>query len=205
MSLKFIGITQRLVQNESYFELREALSLEWGVFFKEHFQGFLPLPLSYELDFALYEPFLAGVILSGGNDLSVFNENELCKRRDIYENKLLKTCMLKNKPVLGICRGAQLIAHFFGSSLKQCQDHVGKHEVKDMQEKLSFEVNSFHNFSIYALGQDLQALFKADDESIEAFRHKKLNIYATMWHIERAGGLENTQVLDEFKKSLNKA
>ncbi|NDJ27831.1 gamma-glutamyl-gamma-aminobutyrate hydrolase [Campylobacter sp. MIT 12-8780] len=205
MSLKFIGITQRLVQNESYFELREALSLEWGVFFNTHLKGFLPLPLSYELDFALYEPFLAGVILSGGNDLSVFNENELCKRRDIYENKLLKTCMLKNKPVLGICRGAQLIAHFFGSNLKQCQDHVGKHEVKDMQEKLSFEVNSFHNFSISHLGQDLEALFKADDESIEAFKHKKLDIYATMWHIERAGGLENMQVLDEFKKSLNKA
>lgn len=202
MSVKFIGITQRLVQNESYFELREALSLEWGVFFKEHLQGFLPLPLSYELDFTLYEPFLAGVILSGGNDLSLFNENELCKKRDTYENKLLKTCMLKNKPVLGVCRGAQLIAYFFNSSLKQCQDHVARHEVKDMQEKLSFEVNSFHNFSIHTLGEDLKALFKADDESIEAFRHKKFDIYATMWHIERAGGLENTQVLDEFKASL---
>ena len=33
MSLNVIAITQRLINNDSYPELREALSLEWGTFF----------------------------------------------------------------------------------------------------------------------------------------------------------------------------
>lgn len=59
--MKFIGITQRLLENTSYYEVREALSVEWGDFFKEHLQGFLPLPLSYVIPFSTYAQSLGGV------------------------------------------------------------------------------------------------------------------------------------------------
>ena len=79
--MKFIGITQRLLENTSYYEVREALSVEWGEFFKEHLQGFLPLPLSYAIPFSVYVESLggslSGVILSGGNDLDSLNPNPL--------------------------------------------------------------------------------------------------------------------------------
>ncbi|EAH9082367.1 gamma-glutamyl-gamma-aminobutyrate hydrolase family protein, partial [Campylobacter jejuni] len=52
----FIGITQRLICNDSYHEKRECLALDWGKLFnKDLFKNFTPLPLSYEIDFSYYK------------------------------------------------------------------------------------------------------------------------------------------------------
>ena len=81
MPLKFIGISQRLIENSNYFEIREALSLEWGEFFLQHLNGYLPLPLSYEIPFVEYAQRLNGklngIILRGGNDLNILNANQI--------------------------------------------------------------------------------------------------------------------------------
>ena len=88
MPLGFIGISQRIVENTDYFEIREALSLEWGEFFKQELQNYIPLPLSYAISFQEYAQklgsHLKGVILSGGNDLSCFNNNKISQIRDDY-------------------------------------------------------------------------------------------------------------------------
>ena len=101
--MKFIGITQRLLENTSYYEVREALSVEWGEFFKEHLQGFLPLPLSYVIPFSTYAQSLGGnlggVILSGGNDLNSLNPNPLSSMRDEYEAQILTHCLRYNLPL----------------------------------------------------------------------------------------------------------
>lgn len=78
----FIGITQRLICNESYYEERECLALDWGKLFnKDLFTNFIPLPLSYEIDFSHYKHLVKAVILSGGNDLSFYNPNVLSKKK----------------------------------------------------------------------------------------------------------------------------
>ena len=64
---KLIGISQRLIENTTYAEEREALALDWGMFFKQYLKEFLPLPLSYALEASSYIPYLSGVLLSGGN------------------------------------------------------------------------------------------------------------------------------------------
>lgn len=193
----FIGITQRLICNESYYEEREALALDWGKLFHQAlFRNFTPLPLSYELDFSHYKSLLKAVILSGGNDLSFCNFNALSKKRDLYEEQVIQTCLEEKIPLLGICRGAQMIAHYFNSPITPCQNHVGEHEVFFLNEK--FKVNSFHNFAIEKLGEELVELCTAEDKSIEAFRHKEESIFGIMWHIERENGLNNTQILKEW-------
>ena len=67
-----------------------------------------------------------------------------------------------------------------------------------------FRVNSFHNYAITNLGADLECLAVANDNSIEAFKHKSLPFYAVLWHIERENGLNNTAILDKFKQQLLK-
>ena len=69
--MKLIAISQRLIEEEKYFELREALALDWGKLFTKEdlFRDFLPLPLSYEIDFEKYKNNICAVILSGGNNL----------------------------------------------------------------------------------------------------------------------------------------
>ena len=70
---------------------------------------------------------LDGLVLQGGSDVSPKSYGEEPLRpewagdyvRDCYEIELVKLCMAANKPVLGICRGAQLINVAIGGTLYQ--------------------------------------------------------------------------------------
>lgn len=198
----FIGITQRLIENESYAELREALALEWGILFKDTLKPFLPLPLSYALDFEIYKPYLNAVILSGGNDLSSLNANFLSQKRDAYERQIIASCLENDIALLGICRGAQMIAHYFGASIFKKPNHTKEHLIQTNKGK--FMVNSFHNYCITNLKEPLEILALAQDKSIEAFKHKNAKIFGIMWHIERNGGLNADFILKEWLKSIRR-
>jgi len=202
-NLLFIGITQRLIENESYKEFREALALDWGSLFNDIlFKPFLPLPLSYELDFKDYKPHLNAVILSGGNDLSLFNTNFLSQKRDTYERQIISSCLENDIPLLGICRGAQMIAHYFNATILKKPNHTKKHLIQT--NKGEFMVNSFHNYSITNLKDPLEILALAQDKSIEAFKHKNAKIFGIMWHIERNGGLNADFILKEWLESIRR-
>ena len=204
--MKFIGITQRLLENTSYYEVREALSVEWGEFFKEHLQGFLPLPLSYAIPFSDYVEslgkLLSGVLLSGGNDLNSLNPNPLSLMRDEYEREILTHCLQHNLPLLGICRGAQVVAEYFGAKLERVSGHIGSHLVLDVCNGKKFEVNSFHNYGVTSLGDSLESLAEAEDSSIEAFKNKQKSIFALMWHIEREKGMQEDRIFQEWLSQL---
>lgn len=204
--MKFIGITQRLLENTSYYEVREALSVEWGAFFKEHLQGFLPIPLSYAIPFNIYVESLgenlSSVILSGGNDLNSLNPNPLSAMRDAYEAQILTHCLQHNLPLLGICRGAQRIAEYFDAKLECISGHIGNHQVFDISSGERFETNSFHNYGVRTLSDCLESLVEAEDSSIEAFKHKHKPIFALMWHIERKNGMGKDRIFQEWLSKL---
>ena len=93
--MKKIAITQRLIKNETYYEIREALDVSYCKLLDVC--GFIPIVLPHEVNFEKYfNKFdINGLILTGGNDLYVFNKNELSKKRDDYEKKILKFCIKK--------------------------------------------------------------------------------------------------------------
>ncbi|MEO6023790.1 MAG: type 1 glutamine amidotransferase [Burkholderiales bacterium] len=74
-----------------------------------------------------YARELDGLVLQGGSDLSPASYGETAmkpewsgdKIRDEYEIELTQSFMAKKKPVLGICRGVQLINVAMGGSLFQ--------------------------------------------------------------------------------------
>lgn len=205
MSLKFIGISQRLVENQSYYELREALSVEWGEFFAKNLQGYLPLPLSYAIPFEEYasalQNSLKGVILSGGNDLNSVNASVVSKMRDMYEREIIQHCLDSSLPLLGVCRGAQIIAEYFNSILEKIVHHTQPHKIT-LRDNSSVIVNSFHNYGIYKLGDLLECMAVAEDNSIEAFKHINGNIFGIMWHIERENGFIECEVLQRWMMCL---
>lgn len=208
MQKRYIAISQRLYSMQEYNEIRESLALDWGQFFTTYLYEFLMLPLSYKQDVTPYLPDIAGIILSGGNDLSIFNDTPLNKKRDIFETNLIELCIKNSIPLLGICRGAQMIAHYFNSQIAPCKNHVGLHEVvQDLESTQRFITNSFHNYAITQLGKDLRSLAissDAKDYSIESFKHKSHNIFGIMWHIERESGMENSEVFQQWKDTLGK-
>ena len=133
--MKKIAITQRLISNDSYYEVREALDIRWAKLFKE--LNYIPIVLPLYIDFEDYFKHvpIEGIFLTGGNDLNSIGSNKLSKLRDDFELKLIKYGIKNNIPIYGVCRGMQLIAEYFGCTIKLIQNHVGtKHELKNKKK-----------------------------------------------------------------------
>lgn len=162
-----------------------------------------------------------GFVFQGGTDMSPQSYSEEPIEggkwkgdpvRDKYELKLMDLAMKSDKPILGICRGLQLMNVYFGGSLYQdtktqrpevmvhrdasTYDHLS-HEVKFVEGKIldriyredtSNRVNSIHHQSIKSLGANLEVLAESvEDGVIEAIGYVKAPegwVMGVQWHPE---------------------
>ena len=186
-----------------------------------------------------YAKHLDGLVLQGGADVSPQTYSEAATRpewsgdraRDMYELELLHEFVEAGKPVLGICRGCQLINVAFGGTLYQdimvdvpsaiahVNDLYDRHyheihfpigsSVGAMLELPSKPlVNSIHHQAVRELGRDLtiEAL-SGGDNIIEAIRYQKARfVVGLQWHPEfhRPGTpdlLDCTPILDHFLRA----
>lgn len=206
--MKKLAISQRVQALDAYKERRDCLDQRWYKFADRLDCTPMPLPnipvekaASY---LALIEP--DAIILSGGNTLLVDRKtaNDAAPERDAFETVLLEWGLANNKPVLGICRGMQLINHYFGGTNCEVGEHVGRrHRVSfcgDMSDTAPMDVNSFHEWGLRPeqLGEQLAALALAEDGTVEAISHATHKVAGVMWHPERE------QPFSEFDLSLTR-
>ncbi len=195
-----IGVTQRVEYINEYSEVRDCLDQRWSKLLDVLKMTMVPIPNSLSnvenwLDVMKCDAY----ILTGGNDLAdIPNAKNVSIERDRTEVALLKYAKARSLPVLGVCRGFQLINLFFGGQLDRVSGHVAsRHSIRvcfDQDNQfMSTNVNSFHNWgiSINNLAKDLIPCAYDEDNFIESARHEKLNWLGTMWHPEREA---------EFKK-----
>jgi N5-(cytidine 5'-diphosphoramidyl)-L-glutamine hydrolase len=188
-----IGITMREVQAEGYSELRDALARDWPRFLSAALPeaSWLPIPnIGAKAACEFAERWqLTGLILSGGEDLGS------SALRDETENALFRHFYDAGMPVMGVCRGMQLIWTNLGGKLARSELHrTVRHFVNfsvDTEidvETQTREVNSYH---VNCLEQDTDCpasvtiLACAQDGTIEAFRLAGFPVLALMWHPER--------------------
>ena len=129
---KVVAITQRLSHVLEYGEERESLDTQWHTFF-EQVGNVTLLPISYKHDPATFISDFAvdGIVLSGGNDLFFSSKTPECtssvlsSKRDSFETELVAIAEKRGIPVLGVCRGMQLMArHFGGKIIPICPSRV---------------------------------------------------------------------------------
>lgn len=202
--------------------------------------GGLPMVLPYTEDEKTVELFAElcdGFLFTGGNDVSPARygekQKDVCGQiqyfRDAYEFNLFRHVMKVTKPVLAICRGAQLVNVALGGTLYQDipsekpsdithrQGDFGSspiHSVKLVantplsllidQEKM--QVNSLHHQAIKTLGKGLEIMAVAGDGIVEAvYMPRGQYFQAYQWHPERMfdTDAQSRLIFEEFINACN--
>jgi len=186
--MSLIGVTQRVAISE-HGERRDALDQRWASFLA--LCGHRPLPLPNDFEAArelVLEVPLKGLLLTGGNDLSDLGGD--APERDRTELVLLDLAQERGLPVLGVCRGLQLILHRAGAKLEEVEGYVAQdHPVRIGEESIT--VNSYHNWGTRECPPPLEAWAKAEDGVIEAVRDPEHSLQGIMWHPERMTPFSN--------------
>ena len=147
-----------------------------------------------------------GLLLPGGADIDpkyYGAENIACKgidpARDEEEFRLAAAFIDVGKPILGICRGHQLINVALGGTLIQHMEgheeiapgidsvhpvHTAANSFLHRLYGTHFHVNSSHHQALDRLGSGLEAV-QWCGEIIESTAHTSLPVYTVQWHPER--------------------
>ena len=192
--MKRIGLTQRVDEIADYMERRDCLDQRWSELLIG--LGWLPviLPnLKGLIPDDVFDRFgLDGIIFTGGNSLQVVEpkHRSVAPERDMFERLLIAWAVERGKPILGVCRGMQIINSYFGGDLKRVTNHVAvEHELRVATKEydLPGTVNSFHDWGIppQGLAKPLNALAYYKEGNVEAFQHKSEKVLGIMWHPER--------------------
>jgi gamma-glutamyl-gamma-aminobutyrate hydrolase PuuD len=191
--MKAVAITQRVSVVLAYGERRDCLDQAWTKFLVAC--GLLPvlLPNVTEAALALFEGAgITGLVLTGGNDLAVLGGD--APERDAVENALLDLAQQRGIPVLGVCRGMQVIQQRFAIPLRRVEGHVAQRQVIRIDGKPK-EVNSYHRFAAFNSRPPLNVWAVADDGVVKAIRHSTQHITGIMWHPERSAPFSPADVL----------
>lgn len=190
--MKCIGITQRIEIIQPHGEIRDAIDSRWYTFFEAC--NILPILIPNHISTAktLMEKIsLDGIVFSGGNSLSFFGGE--APTRDELETSLLDYALAHHLPILGVCRGMQLIQSYFGIQLQEIKGHVRQdHTINWKGERVV--VNSFHNYGAITTLPDIEVLSSSDDGVIEAIKHRTYPIIGIMWHPERNTPFRDTDI-----------
>ena len=186
-----IAISQRVERIPDYNEIRDCLDQAWTSYIEA--MGFWPVAVSNTLEdlsgfISTIKP--NGIILSGGNDPSFLdNAVNSAPSRDQTESILIDYAIANKLPLVGICRGAQMLGHYFGAKLKPVVNHIAtEHPIRSSHSDFVSRVNSFHQYGFYQneFVDCLAVTSTSDDGVIESFKHKTLPIVGLQWHPERA-------------------
>lgn len=180
-----------------------------------------------------------GLILSGGADVNPFLYGQdfkegmgvISPERDECEVKIFNEFLKTEKPMLGICRGFQLMNICLEGTLFQDLKYSGTNTIKHSQDfypdlpthkidiidndNILYDifgekafVNSFHHQVIDKLGKELTVIAKSEDGVVEALQKKNHKFfYGVQWHPEMMtarGNKEMQKIFERFIGSCKK-
>lgn len=187
------------------------------------------IELSYETNNLNDVTLCDAIVFTGGIDMDPIEKieydnspKEFNQIRDLFEMAVLEKALNQRKPILGICRGLQLINVSLGGTLHldngEAKNKIHRRETEDKIHPIQVEknslfysivrqefgdVNSAHHQSIDLLGSGLKAVAHTKDgviEVIESANPEEQFIIAVQWHPERMSDLESP-----FSKTILKA
>ncbi len=192
----------------------------------------VPIPLSH--DKKLIKSFcklLDGLVITGGDfdiDPKIYKQKKMGSKnikhkRTNFEIQIFKKFLEMNKPLLGICGGAQLMNVASGGTLIQdLKKNIINHEQLNPRNETSHEiniykasklykickktkikVNSAHHQAIKKLGKDFKISALSNDNVIECIEHKKHKwCMGLQWHPEFLITRSDIKIFNDFISSI---
>ncbi len=191
--MKFVAVSQRVDIIGDRREYRDALDQNITRFLFECGYISVPVPNTLQNNKAgkYLESFMKqlkpqGLLLSGGNNIGESRE------RDETELAMINYAEQKKLPLLGICRGMQMMAYKAGVTSIPIIGHAGiRHKING---EIFGYVNSYHDFCILKCPKNYEVISKSDQYTIEAIKHLKLPWEGWMWHPEREPNFDTRDV-----------
>lgn len=159
---------------------------------------------------------VTGLVLSGGGDIDPEQYGDaqapetagVDPCRDDVELALIRRAVNQGVPLLGICRGCQVMNVALGGTLSQHLPATGRNHLimqsrdlvahsvnifpssvlEEIVGSSTIGVNSFHHQAVRQLAPDLMPVAWSGDGLIEAVQHVSLPILAVQWHPENMQG-----------------
>lgn len=175
--------------------------------------GAMPVYLAREADPERLVERLDGLILAGGLDVDprlygdrpTEHSTLLDPVQDEYEIELARLAVAHEMPILGTCRGHELLNVAFGGTLRPHLDGIGAphhrriiypltdrgHEVRFAEGSILHElyggsavVNSFHHQAVERVGEGIRVTAFAEDDVVEGIELEGANAIGVQWHPE---------------------
>ena len=195
----------------------------------------VPLPYQGSTNPPPLPPTISALLIPGGDDIDpdlyhekpAVNLDNPDRRFDDYECAAIRQAEARNIPMLGICRGLQILnVSFKGTLFQDLPSQLGTnvphrlrpngklqpcfHEITIQKGSLLFrsvkterlEVNSYHHQGVRVLGEGLVPTAWSDDGLVESFENKNGAILAVQFHPEkmRATNLVFNAIFRDFIK-----
>lgn len=191
--MKLVGITIKQEDCLLYKEVRDQLDTSFYSLLREC--DIIPILLPNDdiiVKKYLDEMEFSGFILSGGGLPFPYSGRRTV--RDYIENKLIEHSLVKDLPVLGICRGMQALGVYFGAKLVKVEGHVDViHKIKDESGEIKVK-NSFHNWAIKEGNELIHVSMFSEDGVVEAVVNEENQMHGIMWHPERMNKYEKDDI-----------
>lgn len=169
-----------------------------------------------------------GLVMSGGGDINplymgkepIPTLQDVDTFRDEYDWILLRLAVNRQLPVMGICRGHQVLNTAFGGSLYQ--DIYTQHGQKPLKHSQAMPreqashsvtlrdgskqfVNSFHHQAVKEVAPEFIVTATAPDGINEGIEHVEKPIFSVQWHPEAMAANGNEQMLTLFRRHIEAA
>lgn len=212
MSRPLIGLPGRRKQIGQIDGFPETLrDLHVDVYFADYARsvivaGGLPVHLPIDADPGHWLDVLDGIVLTGGADVEperYGHDNHASHtepRRDELEFALLEAAVASGTPVLGICRGLQVVNVHAGGTLVQDVPSHARYDLGPASEThhVTIEpgsqlhavyggdvtVNSLHHQTVDSVGSALRVTARAEDGTVEGVERVDAAVLAVQWHPE---------------------
>jgi putative glutamine amidotransferase len=193
--MKLVAVSQRVDVLAERREHRDALDQNLVSFLLKC--GFIAVPVpnaimnnsEANVSRQYFDTFISKIkprafILSGGQNIG---ENIL---RDQTELEIINYAEKNKLPMIGICRGMQMMAHRAGGiNIVPLTAHAGTHH--EIRGEIFGKVNSYHDYGISDCPNNYKVIARSNDNSIEAIKHCELPWEGWMWHPEREPNFNN--------------